>query len=92
MPLQVDVSFKYINGKGTSELTGDDLEIDSPYNSYKYAGLPPTPIANPGLDSIRAALLPIESPYFYFLSDKDGVMHYAATFEEHKKNKLLYLR
>jgi UPF0755 protein len=49
MPLQVDVSFKYINGKGTNELTGDDLEIDSPYNSYKYLGLPPTPIANPGL-------------------------------------------
>lgn len=92
MLLQVDVSFKYINGKGTNELTGTDLEIDSPYNSYKYSGLPPTPIANPGLDSIVAVLSPTESPYYYFLSDDEGTMYYATTFEEHKKNKLLYLR
>lgn len=92
MPLQVDVSFKYINGKGTSDLTDADLKLDSPYNSYKYLGLPPTPISNPGIDSIRAALFPQKTSYLYFLSDQDGVMHYATTFEEHKKNKLLYLR
>lgn len=92
MALQVDVSFKYVNGKNTFNLTTDDLNIDSPYNSYRYAGLPPTAIANPGLDSILATITPIETEYFYFLSDKNGVMHYAMNFEEHKKNKRLYLR
>lgn len=92
MPLQVDVSFKYVNGKNTFDLTTDDLNIDSPYNSYKYAGLPPTAIANPGLDSILATITPMKTEYFYFLSDENGIMHYAMTFDEHKKNKRLYIR
>lgn len=92
MPLQVDVSFKYINGKTTQDLSLKDLEEDSPYNTYKYAGLPPTPIANPGLDSILATITPIDSDYLYFLSDRKGTMHYAATFDEHKANKVRYLR
>lgn len=91
MPLQVDVSFAYVNGKNSYELTTEDLDIDSPYNSYKYAGLPPTPIANPGLSALEAAVTPIETPYLYFLSDREGVMHYARTFEEHKQNRRLYL-
>jgi len=92
MPLQVDAVFLYINGKNTFELTLDDLQIDSPYNTYKYKGLPPSPISNPGLDSIIAALLPEKSPYLYYLSDLDSVIHYAETFEEHKRNKNLYLK
>lgn len=92
MPLQVDVSFKYINGKNSFELTLDDLAIDSPYNSYKYKGLPPTPISNPSLDAIEAAVAPEESDYVYYISDKSGEMHYAKTFEEHKKNKAKYLK
>lgn len=91
MPLQVDVSFKYVNGKVTPDLTLDDLDIDSPYNTYKYAGLPPTPIANPGLGAIEATITPTKSSYLYFLSGNDGVMHYARTFEEHKQNRRLYL-
>ncbi|MEK7514387.1 MAG: endolytic transglycosylase MltG [Patescibacteria group bacterium] len=91
MPLQVDVSFEYINGKNSYELTTDDLAIDSPYNSYKYKGLPPTPISNPGLSALTAALTPIKTPYLYFLSDRRGVMHYARNFEEHKENRALYL-
>lgn len=91
MPLQVDSSFKYINGKGTKDLSLDDLKIDSPYNSYLYKGLPPTPICNPGLDSIRAALTPIQTAYLYFLTDKEGNMHYAKTFQEHILNKQKYL-
>ena len=91
MPLQVDVSFKYVNGKTTPDLTLKDLEIDSPYNTYKYNGLPPTPIANPGLDAIKATITPIKSNYLYFLSDHNGIMHYARTFEEHKQNRRLYL-
>lgn len=91
MPLQVDVSFKYVNGKVTPDLTLDDLEIDSLYNTYKYAGLPPTPIANPGLGAIEAAITPIKSSYLFFLSGRDGIMRYARTFEEHKQNRRLYL-
>jgi UPF0755 protein len=91
MPLQVDAAFSYVNGKSTYDLTLNDLQIDSRYNTYKYRGLPPGPIANPGLDTILAALEPTETPYLYYLSAKDGTMHYAKNFEEHKKNKLKYL-
>jgi len=92
MPLQVDATFDYINGKGTSSLTIDDLKIDSPYNTYVYRGLPPGPIGNPGLDCIIAALEPEKTPYLYYLSDKGGTIHYAKTFEEHVKNKMKYLK
>lgn len=91
MALQVDSSFKYINGKTSATLTTEDLKLDSPYNSYTNRGLPPTPISNPGLDSIKATITPIKTPYFYFLTDRDGNMHYAVTFEEHVMNKQKYL-
>lgn len=91
MPLQVDASFVYINGKNTFQLSLDDLKIDSPYNTYRYKGLPPTPISNPGVDSIVAAINPEKTNYLYFLTGKDGNMHYAKTFDEHKRNKELYL-
>jgi len=92
MPLQVDSSFKYINGKTTKDLTVVDLDIDSPYNSYTHKGLPPTPISNPGLESIKATLGPQNSPYLYFLTGSDGNMHYAKTFAEHVANKQKYLK
>lgn len=91
MPLQVDATFVYERGKDTSELTTADLEQDSPYNSYTRRGLPPTPISNPGLESMRAVLSPITSPYLYFLTDKDGKMHYARTFDQHVINKKRYI-
>ncbi|MFA6494519.1 MAG: endolytic transglycosylase MltG [Candidatus Paceibacterota bacterium] len=92
MPLQVDATFDYINGKNTYDLTVDDLNIDSKYNTYEYKGLPPGPICNPGLDSIIAAIEPASTPYLYYLSEKDGTMHYAKDFEEHKSNKFKYMR
>ncbi len=92
MPLQVDATFKYINGKTTFELTTEDLIKDSPYNTYTRKGLPPTAITNPGLDSIRATITPIKSNYLYYLTDKNGVMHYAVTHSEHVANKERYLR
>jgi UPF0755 protein len=92
MALQVDTTFKYVNGKTTEDLTMDDLRIDSPYNTYLYRGLPPTPISSPGLDSIRAAVTPIDTEYLFFLTDNDGNMHYAATHEEHQYNVDQYLR
>jgi UPF0755 protein len=91
MPLQVDATFKYINGKTTADLTMDDLNIDSPYNTYLYKGLPPTPVSNPGLDSISAAVTPIPTKYIYFLTGRDGNMYYAETLEEHKENRQRYL-
>ncbi len=92
MPLQVDAVFPYIIGKNTFQLTLEDLAVDSPYNTYKYKGLPIGPISNPGLDSIIAAITPIETPYLYYLSDLSGKMYYSATFEGHKANKAKYLR
>jgi len=91
MPLQVDATFQYINGKNTYELSLDDLKIDSPYNTYKYKGLPPTPINNPGLDSILAALYPTKTNYLYFLSNKNGDMYYSKDFEGHQLNREKYL-
>ena len=91
MPLQVDAVFTYANGKNSFTLTTEDLREDHPYNTYTNKGLPPTPISNPGLDSILAAVTPIESDYLYFLSDKNGNMHYSITFEEHIRKKRIYL-
>ncbi len=92
MPLQVDAVFNYIMGKTSDELTLDDLAVDSPYNTYTHTGLPPTPIANPGIESIEAVLYPEKSNYLYYLTAPDGTFHYAETFEEHKVNKARYLR
>jgi len=91
MPLQVDVTFDYINGKNSFTLTRKDLAIDSPYNTYVYEGLPPGPIANPSLDSIEAAITPTESEYLFFLADRRGVVHYSETYQEHKQKKNMYL-
>ena len=87
MPLQVDAVFGYIFNRDTYSPTFEDLTIDSPYNTYKYKGLPPTPINNPGLDAIQAALTPIESPYLYYLTDQEGNIYYARTYEDHLANK-----
>jgi UPF0755 protein len=92
MPLQVDTTFMYINGKASSELTKADLKIDSPYNTYVNKGLPPGPISNPGLEAINSVISPTPNKYLYYLSDTDGVMHYANTFVEHIKNKEKYLK
>lgn len=91
MPLQVDAVFDYLLNKDSSELTRDDLAIDSPFNTYAHTGLPPHPISNPGEESIRAVLEPTKSNYLYYLTSRDGEFHYAKTFDEHKRNKAKYL-
>ncbi|HUD04578.1 MAG TPA: endolytic transglycosylase MltG [Patescibacteria group bacterium] len=68
------------------DLTATDLLINSPYNTRKNAGLPPTPISNPGLSSIQAALAPAKTNYLYFFSDKQGHLHFASTIEGHNAN------
>ncbi len=90
--LQVDAPFYYLFGKASHELDAGELEFDSPYNTYLYRGLPPTPISNPGIESLEASLKPTETPYWFYLTGNDGIMHYATTFEEHKENKRLYLQ
>ncbi len=90
--LGADATVLYGLGRTKGGLTYEDLQLDSPYNTRKYRGLPPTPIANPGISSIRAAIYPESSPYWYYLHDNDGVIHYATTNDEHNLNKAKYLR
>ena len=92
MPLQVDPPFFYFLNKSSDQLTLDDLKVKSPYNLYLNKGLTPTPICNPGVSAIDAALNPVASQYWYYLSDKQGNMHYATTHAEHLVNKEKYLR
>ncbi len=92
MPLQVDASFLYERGKGSAQLSRKDLETDSPYNTYTNKGLPPTPIGNPGYDSLYAATHPITSDYWYYLHGKDGHVHYAKNHREHIQNIRKYLK
>jgi UPF0755 protein len=83
MRLQLDATVVYVLG-GLPEdgLTQEDLEIESPYNTYVVAGLPPTPIAGVRMASLRAAADPAESEYLFFLTDEEGKAHFAETFEE----------
>ncbi len=92
MPLQVDAAFDYVLDKPSSELTESDLLIDSPYNTYTHRGLPPTPIANPGIESIEAVLNPTATKNLYYLTGDDGTFHYAKSFDEHKLNKQKYIQ
>lgn len=92
IPLQVDAVFPYITQRKDKTITRDDLKIDSPYNTYTNKGLPPGPISNPGIDAIIAAINPIETKYFFYLSDKKGITHFAKTLEEHNNNIERYLR
>jgi len=88
MPLQSDATVRYVLGVTKVQHSLDDIAIDSPYNTYKYKGLPPGPIGNPGLVSMRAAASPQVNPYWYFLNNPDtGETVFSATFEEHVANK-----
>ncbi|MBU0706359.1 endolytic transglycosylase MltG [Patescibacteria group bacterium] len=90
--LYADATVLYGLGRTSGALSAKDLESDSPYNTRKYAGLPPTPISNPGISSIRAALYPKDTDYWYYLHDSDGGVHYAKTLGEHNANKARYIR
>ena len=92
MPLQVDSTIGYINGKKSSDLTLDDLAMNSLYNTYKNKGLPPSPISNPGLDAIEAAITPSKNDYVFFLTGDDGKTYFSKTYAEHLKFKKLYIR
>jgi UPF0755 protein len=86
MPLQVDATIEYALPQHKSALSFADLRIDSPYNSYVHAGLPPTPIANPGLASLEAALHPAKSENLYYVYCGNGRHVFAKTLAEHQAN------
>jgi len=101
-PLQIDATLQYAVGSSKCKtsyttcnwwvpLTKEDLEINSPFNSYEIAGLPPSPIANPGILSIKAAIYPEESDYWFYLHDEKGIIHFARTIDEHNANIKKYL-
>ncbi len=90
VPLQVDATLVYITGR--NELYEADKKINSPYNTYLYRGLPKGPIANPGLSAIKAVIFPETSPYWYYLSAKDGTTVFSKTLGEHNRNKANYLK
>ena len=92
MPLQADASIEYVLEKPLNELVPADLKIDSEYNTYLYKGLPPTPIGNPGLMAIKAALYPAESDYYFYITDNNGEFYYAKTYAGHKLNIARHLR
>jgi UPF0755 protein len=87
MGLQADSTVNYVTGKSVASASAKDIKVDSPYNTYKYRGLPPGPISNPGMTAITAVIYPESNPYYYFLTTKSGRVLYARTFEEHIKNK-----
>lgn len=92
MPLQADAVFGYIFNRDTYSPSYEDLKVDSPYNTYTHTGLPPGPIANPGLESIHAVINPTKTDYLYYLTGSDDLMHYARTYAEHLANQRKYLR
>jgi peptidoglycan lytic transglycosylase G len=93
MGLQCDPTVIYAldrAGRYNGNLTRDDLQFDSPYNTYRYAGLPPGPIASPGRASLQAAASPAAASYLYFVSRNDGSHAFATTLEEHNRNVQQY--
>ncbi len=93
MPLQIDATVQYALGFQEDEktwwkknITHSDLKINSLYNTYTYPGLPPTPIANPGLSALESVITPATTNYLYYISDNAGKNHYGKTLEEHNAN------
>lgn len=93
MPIQIDATVQYALGYQPKEkswwkraLTFDDLKVKSNYNSYTNTGLPPTPIANPGLAALKAAANPADTEYLFYISDSNGRNHYSKTGEGHNAN------
>lgn len=92
MPLQVDATITYITGRKSTEILQEELEIDSPYNTYKYKGLPFGPICNPGMESILAAIYPESSEYWFYLSTLEGETIFSKTLKEHNEARAKYLK
>ncbi|TSC97201.1 MAG: UPF0755 protein [Candidatus Berkelbacteria bacterium Licking1014_2] len=92
IPLESCATINYLLPQPKTHLSNSDIAIDSPYNTYRYPGLPPTPISNPGLESLTAVKNPTPTNYLFFLSDKDGKIYYSMTRAEHEEKKKKYLQ
>jgi UPF0755 protein len=92
MKLQADPTIQYLQPGGWRHLNHKDLEVDSPYNTYKYFGLPPGPINNPGRDALRAAFNPEKNNYLYFVADGSGGHNFAKNFSQHLRYVRIYRR
>jgi len=97
MALQADASIEYVIDEPLGQLAPGQLaaelrELDSPYNTYLYSGLPPTPIGNPGENAILAIADPIQSDFFYYITGDDGEFYYAETYDQHLTNIARHLR
>ncbi len=90
--LQIDATLLYPEKDWKHIITDIDKKKDNLYNTYKYAGLPPTPICNPGLEAINATRNPQSNNFYFYIHDKDGNVHYAETLAEHNRNVEKYLR
>lgn len=90
--LQSDATLSYIFGDNRPAHSGAELEVESPYNTYKYRGLPPGPVCNPGILAIEAAIYPSATDYYYFLTSPDNQVYYARTYDGHLQNKYKYLK
>lgn len=88
MRLQSDATINYIVGEGRMRATKEDLQLDSPYNSYRRDGLPPGPIGNPSLSAIIATLEPADTEFLFFLTDEQGRVYYAETLDGHQQNRI----
>lgn len=96
MALDIDATLQYIKGKDSSGKwwtvpRGVDKALNSSYNTYKNPGLPPGPIANPGIEAIKAAVNPAQSDYYFYIHDNNGNVHFAKTLSEHNQNIEKYL-
>ncbi len=92
MALESDATVNYVTGKNDRSAAISDTKVKSPYNTYQNQGLPPGPIANPGIGAIMAAIYPAESDYLFFLNSPEGVAYFAKTLAEHNENRAKYLR
>ena len=92
MPMQADPTIQYIIPDGPRRLYYEDLRIDDPYNTYRYAGLPPGPVNSPGREAILAALFPQSNAYLYFVANGQGGHRFAGSYEAHLRNVRLYRR
>ena len=85
MPLAADPTIKYALERPSKKVYLDQLSVKSPYNTYKRRGLPPGPICNPGIESIKAAVYPARTNYYFFVAKKDGSHIFSATWQEHQR-------
>lgn len=84
MPIQSDTTLQYLMNAPKEDVSIKDTKIDSPYNTYQNKGLPPGPIASPGMAAIKAVLYPADTDYLYFVADRQGHNHYSTNYADHQ--------